>query len=108
HLAHVVLDALKALLDHRLAGDLVGDDLGPRVRGGVDLVAVPVVPVEIGVDLVGGGGDRDVDAVGHPAEVEAGVATGPFVTATVHGARSSPGDTMRTREAAQAIGGRPP
>jgi hypothetical protein len=151
NLPHVVLDALEALLHHRLAGELVGDDLGARIRRGVDLVAVPVVPVEmgvddvahrpgrdvaeavhdhprrgglgvgvhdhravvalddrgVGVDLVGGGGDRDVDAVGHPAEIEAGVAPRALVTATVHGALSSPGDTMRRREPAQASHGRP-
>jgi hypothetical protein len=36
------------------------------------------------------------------------VAARALVTATVHGALSSPGDTMRRRQAAQASGGRPP
>ena len=59
HLAHVVLDALEALPDHGLAGDVVRDHLDVAVGGGVRLVALPVVPVEVGVDDVADGLRRD-------------------------------------------------
>ncbi len=62
HLADVVLDALEPLPHHRLARELVGDDLRVGVGGGVDLVAVPVVPVEVRVDDVADGLLRDVAA----------------------------------------------
>src|SRR5207245_11149106 len=48
------------LRHHRLARELVGDDLGVRVRGGVHFVAVPVVPVEVCVHDVTHGLRRDV------------------------------------------------
>src|SRR5438034_624412 len=51
-LADVVLDPLEPLAHHGLARELVGDDLRVRVGGGVHLVAVPVVPVELRVDHV--------------------------------------------------------
>src|SRR3989442_1015016 len=51
-LADVVLDPLEPLAHHGLARELVGDDLRVRVGGGVHLVAVPVVPVEVRVDHV--------------------------------------------------------
>ena len=54
-LAHVVLDALESLLHHRFARDVVGDDLGVGVRLRIDLVAVPVIPVEVRVDHVADG-----------------------------------------------------
>jgi len=56
----VVLDALEPLPDHRLAGELVGDDLGARIGGRVHLVAVPVIPVEVGVDHVADRRGRDL------------------------------------------------
>src|SRR3989475_10770767 len=52
NLPAMIVDALEALLPHRLARDLVGDDLRTRIRLGVHLVAVPVVPVEVRVDHV--------------------------------------------------------
>ena len=60
HLPDVILDALHALLRHRLTGDLVRDDLGARIRLRIDLVAVPVVPVEVRVDHVAHRLARDV------------------------------------------------
>ena len=59
HLAHVVLDALEALPDDRLARDVVRDHLDVAVGGGIRLVALPVVPVEVGVDDVAHGLRRD-------------------------------------------------
>jgi hypothetical protein len=55
----VVLDALQALPDDGLAGDVVRDHLDVPVGGGVGLVALPVIPVEVRVDHVADGLRRD-------------------------------------------------
>jgi len=63
HLADVIADALEPLLQHGLARDLVGHDLGAGVGRRVDLVAVPVVPVEVRVHDVADGLGRDLAQV---------------------------------------------
>jgi hypothetical protein len=64
-LADVVLNALQPFPHHGLARDLVGHDLGARIRLGIDLVAVPVVPVKVGVDDVAHGLRREVAQMVH-------------------------------------------
>ena len=59
-LADVILDALEPLGGHGLTRDLVRDDLGVRVGGGIDLITVPVIPVEMRVDDVADGLGREV------------------------------------------------